>query len=58
MATIILVSLFAATLIGGAAAMACKHQRLQAKRYARKRQIIGDAAAAAVEALESGYYRE
>ena len=52
MATIILASLSCAMLIAAAAAISCKIQRSQVKRYMKKRQIIGEAAAAAVDALE------
>jgi hypothetical protein len=40
-------------ILAGAVAIWRKRQRSHVKRYMRKRQIIGEAAAAAVEALEN-----
>ncbi len=50
--TMLILGLLTPILAGVFAAISCKVQRSQVKRYVRKRQIIGEAAAAAVEALE------
>ena len=52
--TVLIFGLLAPILTGALSAIvSCKVQRSQVKRYLRKRQIIGEAAAAAVEALEN-----
>lgn len=48
---VIAAALRCATLIGAVAALSCKIQRSQVNRYVRKRQIIGEAAAIAVDAI-------
>jgi hypothetical protein len=50
--TMLILGLLTPMLASVFAAISCKVQHSQVKRYVRKRQITGEAAAAAVEALE------